>query len=120
VLKRVSKLPAFNSMDCDDVLKSEVVLKCGKDGADVSISYNGSASPSPLWLRLAAALGSATTGASKAVVALAVRLCIQKALASTGETGDGLTLRIKVDCGAFTHDGGGDVDIYIPTEDERQ
>lgn len=53
MLKRVTKLPAFDSMELDDVLNSEVMLKCGKEGTHVSLTYNGRASPTPLWLALA-------------------------------------------------------------------
>jgi hypothetical protein len=53
VLKRVTKLPAFDSMELDEELNSEVMLKCGKEGAHVSLTYNGRASPTPLWRALA-------------------------------------------------------------------
>jgi hypothetical protein len=39
VLKRVTKLPAFDSMELDEELNSEVMLKCGKEGAHVSLTY---------------------------------------------------------------------------------
>jgi hypothetical protein len=122
-LKRVDQNSVADSMSFDDLLNSRVLLSCDKSGPEVSLAYDGRASPSPLWLDLAATLGTATTGASKSEVALAVRLCIQRALASAaaGEDGEALTPHIKVDCQAFARDGGGGtVNIYIPTAEERQ
>jgi hypothetical protein len=120
-LKRTTHSEMFDAMEFDDLLKSEVSVKCDKSGADVSLGYDGHAEPSPLWLGEAATVGSATTGASKSEVTLAVRLCLQRALASKGEIGEALTPLIKVDCQAFTRDGGaGTVDIYVPTKEERQ
>jgi hypothetical protein len=84
----------------------------------VSLSYDG-ARPSPLWLGLAERLGAMVTDTSNAEVGLAIRLCLQRAKASTCGLGEALTPRIKVDCGTLAI-GGGDVDIYIPTAAERQ
>jgi hypothetical protein len=68
-LKRTDHSEMFDSMEFDDLLKSEVSVRCAKSGADVSLAYDGQAQPSPLWLAEAATVGSAATGAPKSEIA---------------------------------------------------
>ena len=73
-------------------------------------------SPPPVFWEVAGASGAVITGAKKdAVIAVAQR-CVAKALSDPSvETGEAESKNIRVECHAFTRDGGGNiVMIYAP------
>jgi hypothetical protein len=115
--KRTSTTESLGDMlFFDDPLQSQVTLACGKLGMDVNLGWDRGANPSELWYGLAATLGSLTTGANEKTIEVALRRCIRQALEDKSELSDVETPKIRVDCQAFTRDGGGvSVDIYTPT-----
>lgn len=90
--------------------KSGIMIECnqpGGQGAGVSLGFDG-AYPSNAWFALAVRAGAVETGAAPARLEAAIRKCHLSALKDKKwEMGEIELPRAKVECQAFTRDGGG-------------
>jgi hypothetical protein len=84
------------------------VLSCtGHRHTGFSLTWNAGGFPTNEWFGLLAKAGKAATGADFKELASASRQCYRSALNDKTERADMEIPHAKIECHAFTHDGGG-------------
>jgi hypothetical protein len=97
--------------------KPDMVLSCMSHRlSGVSLTWNSSGFPSNEWFGLLARAGKAVTGVDAKTLEAASRKCHRAALRDKSELADLDIPNAKIECQAFTRDGGG---VNHPYLDER-
>jgi hypothetical protein len=102
-------------------LAGEMVLSCSSHRlTGISLSWE-TAYPSNSWFHVAANAGEAVTGASSARLQPLIRKCHSLALKSKTELAELDVPNAKIECQAFTRDGGGvSMSIWINDHEARK
>ncbi|MGA3063950.1 MAG: hypothetical protein ABSD90_12115 [Methylocystis sp.] len=102
-------------------IDKEMVLSCTTHRlTGISLNWDG-ASPSNEWFALAAKAGNAVTGEDLKKLDVGIRECHRSALKGKSEVSDLEVAGAKIECQAFTRDGGGTLmSIGINDHEARQ
>ncbi|WP_439359956.1 hypothetical protein [Bradyrhizobium sp. DASA03007] len=99
--------------------KPEMVLSCMTHRlTSVSLAWDLSGFPPNQWFSLLAAAGKAVTGVDVKSLEVGLRKCHRAALKDPSELSDLEVRAAKIECQAFTRDGGG-VNIHIWMNDHE-
>lgn len=107
--------PSKDNVFLDNGVAGELMLSCSSPTlTGVYVNFNG-AFPPNAWFAMAARAGGAVTGAPEKAIEAGIRKCHRAALKNSTELSDLDMKGARVECQAFTRDGGGvTVSIWQP------